>query len=378
MLRRPHRSIANVAPRSIPPQLRSYVQMPDPAQAPPLPAEALPGHAARWERTRAQAARVAPWLSLALGLGSALWMNRHPSRAAIFIGLAVAAWLMVALHQTLVARAARDAFATQPDDVARSKPRFHGALAWLTLAGGQSAIQSALWFALPLYFAALAPTLAQLAFMAVLLLAAAATLLDPLFVAIASRRTTAAMHLGIAGFGALAAVLPLLGIGSVRSLALAAGLSATAALWFNFNDGGWRQPWRYTMAQLIAVPLLLLAGPWSVAVPAAPLHLGQIAFASAVVDRLPSGQIDPKHLPDRLICYTPIVGPPGVRETIVHVWEADGVEVARHRLDVRAGRIAGFRTWSRHAGRAFARANSIGCRVFTDAGQELGSLVLHR
>ncbi len=309
---------------------------------------------------RRLAHRAAPWLSLLLGLASAFWMDRSLQRAPLFAAAAI-----LAAPSLLLLR-----FAAQRQEGRRSG----SVLAWLGVASAQSLAQAALFFALPLHVASADPTFGQALYLLCAVAAAAVTLWDPLWSAIAERPWAVAFHLGVAATVALQATLPFLGLGSERALLLGAVLGTLAAWCSLFTAGGWRIPARYTLAQLVALPLLLSGGPLAAMVPASPLRLGDAVLARTVERRTPVGRVVDGALPARVACFTPIVGPAGVHEALRHVWLVDGVVVQRTLLPVRTGRRDGFRTWSYlRTARAPAGA-SLRCRVETAAGQRLGEV----
>jgi hypothetical protein len=306
------------------------------------------------------ARRSAPWLSLILGLGSAFWMDRSPQRAPLFAAAAVFA----APSLMLLRHAARH----------REGSRSGTILAWLGVASAQSLAQAALLFALPLHVASADPTIGQAVYLLCALTTALVTLWDPLWSAIAARPWAVALHLGIAATVALQATLPFLGLGSERALAVGAGMGTLAAWASLFGAGGWRIPARYTVAQLVALPLLLSGGPLAAMVPASPLRLGEAVLARAVEDRTPVGRVAQGALPARVACFTPILGPAGVHEALRHVWLVDGAVVQRTLLPVRTGRRHGFRTWSYFRTARVPAGADLRCRVETAAGQRLGEV----
>lgn len=306
--------------------------------------------------------RVAPWLSLALGIGAAWWTVREPRRASWICAMAVVAWLALIGWRALEPALAR------PD--ARRRVR------WAALglqAASQSAAQSLLFFSLPWLWRAATPTLAQALYLGLLAATAAATLWDPLWQRLTARRTVAAWLLAAATFGSLAATLPMLGVDLDAARWIAAGGAAVPAAWQVLGGGRAREPARWTLAQVAALPWIFFAGPWREAVPPAPLHLARAALATGVRDRQPAGAFDPDHPGPHAWCFTAVAAPTGVRTTIVHRWWRDDVELSHHSLAVQGGRKGGYRTWSRMAGSRL-RGGQVRCEVRTVGGQWLGEV----
>lgn len=326
----------------------------DPVESPPAP---VPSSAIDAWKTRTRIA--APWLSLGLGLASAVWMERDPRRAMLFTATAVLAAPALLIFRALARR--------------RGTDRLGSLLDWFGVAAAQSLAQSALFFALPLHLASATWDPGQALYVVLATAAAAVTLWDPLWSAISQRPWAIAAHLGIASTAALHATLPFVGLGTSTAIAVGSGCGAAAVALALLGSGGWRIPARYTVLQLLVLPLLLLIGPWSAAIPATPFRLGSSATLAAEVERrTPAGPVHARAWPRRAHCYTPIQGPVGARVTIRHIWMVDGREVRTARLHVRTGRPGGFRTWSRMPTAGLRPDAAVHCRVETEAGQLLG------
>lgn len=311
------------------------------------------------EAWKARARVAAPWLSLGLGLASAVWMERDPRRAMLFTATAVLAAPALLLFRALARR--------------RGTGRLGSLLDWFGAAAAQSLAQSALFFALPLHVASASWDPGQALYVLLATAAAVVTLWDPLWSAISQRPWAIAAHLGIASTAALHATLPFVGLSTSTAIAVGSGSGAAAVTLALFGSGGWRIPSRYTVLQLLALPLLLLTGPWSAAIPATPFRLGSSATLTAEVERrMPAGPVHARAWPRRVYCYTPVQGPIGARVTIRHIWMVDGHAVRTARLQVRTGRPGGFRTWSRMPTAGLRPGAAVQCRVETEAGQLLG------
>ncbi|HEY4222804.1 MAG TPA: DUF2914 domain-containing protein, partial [Myxococcota bacterium] len=84
------------------------------------------------------------------------------------------------------------------------------------------------------------------------------------------------------------------------------------------------------------------------------------------------GAADQIAAPEALYCHCAIKAPLGLHDELVHVWEKDGVLVSSIKLDVKGGREAGFRTWSKIS---VVTPGQYACTVETASGQVLGGTV---
>jgi len=115
--------------------------------------------------------------------------------------------------------------------------------------------------------------------------------------------------------------------------------------------------------------LLVLGG--IAALPPAPLRIVSAKIGTGVSEREPVGVREHFATPPReLVCWTAVRAPRGLKDGLLHVWSHDGSVVRAVPVDVRGGRRAGFRTWSRHfVGNDRGRYR---CDVITTFGQSLG------
>jgi hypothetical protein len=256
-----------------------------------------------------------------------------------------------------------------------------------SLLATQSLVQLTLFFALPFYFRAAsfggtAPAarggasfyVGHIVFVSVLCVVSAISLWDPLTEWLLMRPLFSPLLPAIGSFVALTAVLPALGLSTRVSLWIAAAAATTGVVLLSALAAPAGQRKRVVALALLPALLLPLALQLGVAriVPAAPLRLVKIEFGTRLSERWvadPSQRF--QHAPARLFCATAIASPIGVRDRLFHVWRHDGEERARIELDVRGGRGAGFRTFSRLQPGAGA-VGTYRCSVETAAGQVLG------
>ena len=153
---------------------------------------------------------------------------------------------------------------------------------------------------------------------------------------IMERRFLASLMYGLAMFGVLNVILPLvIGMTHYQGLLLAAAATPTAVALLSFSVRTVLSP-QGTIATVLAT-IALLAAVWfgRVAVPPAPLAMrettvghgtrGSYECLPASKHRIPDTQLD------GLRCGSLMVEPGGIKEDVVHVWRRDGQEVARVR-----------------------------------------------
>jgi hypothetical protein len=308
-----------------------------------------------------------PWLSLGIGIAGALFMDRGPKRAAITALAAVALWLtLLAMHG--VARV----------DAAAAGPRARwliGAVRRSSLLATQSLVQLTLFFALPFYYRAASSYVGHVVFMGVLCAVSAASLWDPLTEWLFTRPLLAPLLPAIGSFAALTALLPGLGLSTRASLWIGAAAATSGVVLlaaFAAPELERAHVVALALASALLLPLALHFGAARI-VPAAPLRLVKIEFGTRIAQReLLDARERFASAPARLYCATAIASPVGVRDRLFHVWSHDGAPLARIELDVRGGRGAGFRTFSRIQLREGRARGEYRCTVETAAGQVLG------
>jgi hypothetical protein len=317
------------------------------------------------------AQRVIPWISLGVGIVGALLMDRGPARGRIVAVVAVASWLVLLAALWLERR--RELAGNDAPALVRTA---HFSVLMIT----QSSIHLQLYFALPFYFKAYAPTVAQTVFMVVLCGAALASLWDPLTEWMMSRTRWGLLLPSLANFVVLAAVLPGLGISNGAALWWAAAATSLAlpALAVVHRIRGARGWTALVQAVLVAavIPVALLVGA-ARAVPAVPMGLVDGAIGTRRVGNEVTEPIE--HLdraPRTLVCATAIFAPLGVREKMLHVWRHDGIVVDRIELEIRGGREGGFRTYSVKHEFGKDPRGTWSCAVETESGQFLGERVI--
>jgi hypothetical protein len=294
--------------------------------------------------------KILPWISLVLGISSAIGMDRRPERAWLIALAAAMGWLLLAALSILEAASSRAL-------VARAA-RFGAAF------GSQSLLQLCLFFAAPFFIRAAAIP-AHWGFVGVVVAAAAVTLWTPLSDALLRRPAPAAALQAIATFAGLDCVLPLLGLSNRASLVIATLWSAAGLPLIALTR---KARLRSSIVVALALTLGIIAGGARF-VPPAPLRFVTGQMGTRVVDRRVMDPAASFHAPPQLVCFTAIAAPRGLRDRLRHVWRQDHKLRGDVPLEIRGGRAQGFRTWSTHRG---VGPGTWTCTVETESGQLLG------
>ncbi|MBI5548010.1 MAG: DUF2914 domain-containing protein [Deltaproteobacteria bacterium] len=324
----------------------------------------LPPSTFGFARLKPAGRRALPWLSLAVGVASAVFMDRSPARAGLIAAITVLGWaLLIGLAQV------------HRLDAARLSSRRAWALRaarFGSIAASGWQIQLSLFFAAPFYWMATPGDLEHLAFLAVLAAAGLATLWDPWFRTILLRPIPALLLQALASFAALNVVLPILG--ASNRLGLWGAAFGTAVI-LPLAAVAMAREQRRRVAALAAATGLFIPGLLAVGgtrlIPPAPLRLVQARMGTALAGKEVVDAAEEVCAPAQLVCTTAIGAPRGLHDALFHVWRRDGWVTDRIALVVHGGRAEGFHTWSikRHLGLAPALWS---CSVETASGQLLG------
>ena len=313
--------------------------------------------------------RVLPWVfsagSLTLGLATLFVFRRGLPNVNWIVGYL----LLVALLITVVAEL------RVPWDSKRLQ-FVVGAAEYLL----QTLCHGMFLFVLPAYYTATTFT-SRNAWLLVLIAAAALlTAIDPWYAAIVHPRPwLRSALLGLAMFAGLNIALALLGLPPILAAVGGAGLTGLALIPALRPAGSskWRGAQRGAMVAIVAVVAVWLNPAW---VPPAPMFVAGAVAARDVLNLQPVGVVDGRIDAatvmrwGSLAAYTAVYAPAGMRQGIEHVWQRDGVEIARIPLTpIRGGRREGFRTYSRHVSHERV-AGRYRVDVMTSSGQLVGRL----
>lgn len=310
-----------------------------------------------------------PWASLAVGIASALLMERKPERAYLVVLAAIGAWILLAASAIIGSLDAE------------RMPRVHQrAVRWgltSTVMASQSLVQLCLFFALPFYVRAASWSFGQVLFIALLIITVASASWDPAYRWVFEHRWVSLGALALTSFAGLACVLPVLGLGNRASLLSAAVLTSVGApvlerLRRQRVTRDWRL-WLKEASVVLCMPAFATVG--ASAIPPAPLSMPQAAIGTELKSRwVPNPlQVVPRSAP-QVVCATAIRAPRGLKDQLRHEWRHDGQLVDTIPLSVSGGRQAGFRTWSKKRNLGADPDGKWSCRVVTEAGQLVGEV----
>jgi hypothetical protein len=295
--------------------------------------------------------RILPWLSLGLGIFSAIWMDRRPERAPIVAIAAAGGWLLLSIASVLQS--------------VRSKKLVARAARWGAALGSQSLVQMSLFFSAPFFYRA-ASIPAHWAFVGVIGVAGLVTLWAPLSDAAMRHSIFGSALQAIATFAGLDCVLPLLGFSTQMSLWIAIGWTAGGLLLIALV----RRSGLYAALLVAAALVIGMYEGGARFVPPAPLRFVEGQMGTHVTERkLTGGAASFASPPEQLVCYTKIVAPRGLTDHLRHVWRQNGAWRTEIMLEIRGGRHDGFRTWSTFRS---VTPGKWTCTIETESGQRVG------
>ena len=302
----------------------------------------------------------APWASLAFGLWNAFGVVRHYEQARWVAWMLAGMWGVFAAIAWIRHRARRKGSSRKTEIVV-----------YLFSWASQSLSQEILFFVLPFWIRSTTWGSRNAPFTVLLLVLAASTLYDPLYMErIAGRTRLLLVHKALVAFAGLAFVVPaLVGTHTVRALALAGALAGMAT---GFAIPGPRRGALVAVGLLAGGLLAAAAAPWIAPVP---LRIEHGVFASGVRDKRPLDTLRAVRSGAELWAFTPVFAPAGLDDRVFHVWSRDGREVARVSLPLHGGRKEGFRTWS-SSRRATAEPGDVELEVATADGQLVGTMTI--
>ncbi|HEY6880177.1 MAG TPA: DUF5924 family protein [Polyangiales bacterium] len=304
-----------------------------------------------------------PWISLAVSILGVLMMDRSEEKG-VYIAIAAAVSWIAFVMVSVLHRPRRESM--PPPGRWSLLLRFGSTFA------NQSLIHYALLFSAPFYLEACAFTPLQCVFLLVFAVAVAIASWDPWCAWVLVHPLLGSLLLAFASFVGWNAALPMIGVPhhvSIWASALVVGLGIPVLNLLNGAARAWR---KWSLVAGASVPALLVLGG-SAAIPPAPLRVVRAQIGTNVVEREPVGVASHFTGVNELVCFTAIRAPRGLKDGLLHVWTRDGSLLHALPVEVRGGRRAGFRTWSRQrlSGSAAGRYR---CDVITTLGQSLGGV----
>ena len=312
--------------------------------------------------------KLAPWISLLIGIASAVMMDRGPDKAWIAALAAVTVWITVVALRWLMR-------ATDEKETGVRRP-FLRAARFTSLLATQSLVQLTLFFSLPFYFQAAALEAGHIVFLAGLCLLSLCSLWDPLTEWMLRKPIISTLLPATGSFVALTAVLPGCGFSTRSSLWIAACVATCGASLLSAASAPPERRIRVALASgvvTLALPVALFLGAARF-VPAAPLKLVKAEIGTKREGKWVADAVD--HLsapPGGLICATAIYAPLGLKDRLFHVWRRDGKHYATVELKIVGGREQGYRTRSRIGDLGLHPDGKYTCTVETLTGQVLGT-----
>lgn len=244
----------------------------------------------------------------------------------------------------------------------------------------QAIHQETFFFTLPFFIATTTWSTGQAVFTGGLIVAAAASLLDPLYFGwVAKRRALYLAFHALAIFIAMLTALPLIWqLTTAQSMALSSIAMGVLALPSLARVIGVHEIWRWLLMALLAVSMAF--GAWMLRgwIPPATLWVtsGTVTQQMDERDRLPGAPLQTvaaASLNQRgLYAYSAIRAPRGLHEEIAHVWYRNGVVVDRIPLSIAGGRGEGYRAWSHKLNFPAESVGEWRIEVITAAGQLIG------
>lgn len=312
--------------------------------------------------------RLVPVASFAMGAASFFLVERQAVLAQWVTALMLLGWVAL-LFEGLLCRLLARYFGER---IPQAAVRF----------GAQCLHQETLFFVLPFFLATTTWLSGQAVFTGLLIVAAAASTIDPLYLhTIAERRW---LFLGYHGFTLFVALLTagpiMLSLTTGETVALASVAMGVCAL-PSFNDVLQARHWSRWFA-LAALSIALGAMAWfgRFWIPPATLRATDMAITLQVdIDnREPAGdrtRFAATELGgDGLYAFSAIAAPRGLQQKVLHIWSHNGEVVDRIPLEITGGGPEnGYRAWSHKLALGEDPTGRWRVAVITDDGQLIGA-----
>lgn len=318
----------------------------------------------RWLRTLERYRWWFALLTLGAGLASLLLIHRST---------ALARWLAVLLLLSWLWALAEGLFGRQLE-------RRGGLTQILSRFATQAVHQETFFFTLPFFLATTTWSTGQALFTGGLIVAALASMLDPLYFGfIAKRRGFYLAFHALAIFIGMLTALPLVWqLTTAQTITFASAAVGVLALPSLARAVEPDSLWRWCLMALLA--LALAGGAWMTRfwVPPATLWVAhgtatQQLHEGSRLPGFPVREIEAARLAGRgIYAYSAIRAPRGLSEEIVHVWRQDGEVMDRIPLTIAGGRVEGYRAWSHKHNFSRDPRGEWEVEVITAAGQLIG------
>lgn len=312
--------------------------------------------------------RVVPVVSFGIGLGSYFLIQRQSALAQWLAALMLLGWLALLFEGLLCRILARFVGERIPQVLVRY--------------AAQALHQETLFFVLPFFLVTTTWLSAQSLFTGLLIVAAVASAIDPLYYEVIAPRRW--LFLGYHAFTLFAALLAggpiILQLTTGDSIALASAVMAVCAL-PSFNDAVRARHWSRWFL-LAALSLALGGGAWAARfwIPPATLNAKHMAVTTHmdVSSREPGSDRDHFTVADLqrngLYAFSAIKAPRGLHQGVLHVWSHDGQVVDRIPLTIHGGtRKNGYRAWTHITNFGADPTGDWRVSVVTDDGQLIGA-----
>jgi hypothetical protein len=312
--------------------------------------------------------RLVPVASFAMGVGSFFLVERQAALAQWVTALMLLGWVAL-LFEGLLCRLLARYFGER---IPQAAVRF----------AAQCLHQETLFFVLPFFIASTTWLSGQAVFTGLLIAAAGASTVDPLYMhTIAERRW---LFLGYHGFTLFVALLTagpiMLSLTTGQTVAIASVAMGICAL-PSFNDAlQARHWWRWFALAGLSIALGGVAWFGRFWIPPATLRATDMAITLQVdvENRAPAADRNrfaaDELAADGLYAFSAIAAPRGLQQQVLHVWTHNGEEVDRIPLEITGGGPqAGYRAWSHKLALGDDPSGRWRVAVITDDGQLIGA-----
>jgi hypothetical protein len=312
--------------------------------------------------------RLVPVASFAMGAASFFLVERQAALAQWVTALMLLGWVAL-LFEGLLCRLLARFFGER---IPQAAVRF----------AAQCLHQETLFFVLPFFLASTTWLSGQALFTGLLIVAAAASTVDPIYLnGIAGRRW---LFLGFHGFTLFVALLTagpiMLSLTTGETVAIASVAMGICAL-PSFNDAlQARHWWRWFLLAGLSLALGGMAWFGRFWIPPATLRSTDMAITLQVdvANREPGDDRDTFAAADLdadgLYAFSAIAAPRGLQQQVLHVWSHDGEVVDRIPLEITGGGPEnGYRAWSHKLALGEDPTGSWRVAVITDDGQLIGA-----